>query len=218
MPVWAARNNNHIYIVDFDDIPPYSSSRLCASHIATGRQTGPVNSIWSDWMKNFTILLVLVAGLLAGYLIGDYRGKHARAALQQAIETGKTLEIERHTELTRLERELDDINATHRQELEAIRRNNAAREAAWRRTRNELNEQTDRTKAQLAATDSRLEALTAKRNATTGNEKTGLDQQIARLQHERDELRSEIEGNTCLQTRVPHGVAEALNEARANGG
>ncbi|BCK87296.1 hypothetical protein MIZ01_1068 [Sideroxyarcus emersonii] len=169
-------------------------------------------------MKNLTLLLVLVSGLLAGYQIGDYRGKHAREALQQAIETGKSLDLERRTALTRLEHQLDDINANHRQQLEAIRRNSANREAAWHRARNELGEQATRSKAQLAATDSRLEALTARRNSATGDEQASLDQQIARLQQERNELRSEIEGNACLQTRVPHGVAEALNETAANGG
>lgn len=169
-------------------------------------------------MKNLTLLLVLVSGLLAGYLVGDYRGRQAREALQQAIETGKTLDIERQTALSQLKRELDGINATHQQELDAIRHRSATREAAWHRARSELGEQAKRSEAQLAATDARLETLIARRNTATGNEKASLDQQIVRLQQERDELRSEIEGQTCLQTRVPHAVAEALNETGANGG
>ncbi len=169
-------------------------------------------------MKNLTLLLVLVSGLLAGYLVGDYRGRHAREALQQAIETGKTLDIERQTALAQLKRELDGISASHQQELEAIRHRSATREAAWHRARSLPGEQAKRLEAQLAAADARLGTLVARRNTATGNEQVSLDQQIVRLRQERDDLRSEIEGHACLQTRLPHAVAEALNETGANGG
>jgi hypothetical protein len=40
----------------------------------------------NDRMRNLTLLLVLVSGLLAGYLIGDYRGKAAREALRKSSD------------------------------------------------------------------------------------------------------------------------------------
>lgn len=168
-------------------------------------------------MRNLTLLLVLVSGLLSGYLIGDFRGKDAREALQKAIETGKTLDADRETTIARLKTELDGINAKHHRELDAIRKISDAKAAEWRRTKDGLDDDIRLSTAKLAASDTRLKALTTRRDAASGADRARLDQEIERLRNERDELRREIEGSACLQARVPHGVFDALNVANAAG-
>ena len=163
-------------------------------------------------MRNLILLLVLGSGFLSGYLIGDYRGKNAREALQKAIETGKTLDAERETAISRLKTELDGINETHRQELEAIRKENNSRIALWRRSKSGLNEQIRRSTANLDSANTRLATLTTQRNGASGADAARLDMEIERLRKEREGLRREIDGNTCLQTPIPNSVFEALNE------
>lgn len=164
-------------------------------------------------MKNFVLLLVLVSGFLSGYLIGDYRGKNAREALQKAIETGNSLDAERETAISRLKTELDGVNETHRRELEAIRKESESRIALWRRSKSSVNEQIKRSSADLASTDTRISTLIAQREGATGGDAAHLDLEIERLRKERELLRRVVDGNTCLQTQIPHSVFEALNEA-----
>lgn len=168
-------------------------------------------------MKNFILLLVLISGFLSGYFLGDYRGKDAREMLKKAIETGKTLDTERETTIAQLKTELDGINEKHRRELETIRKNSEARTAAWRHSKDGLNDKLKLATAKLAESDTRLKSLLARHDAATGTEQARLELEIARLQQERDDLRREIEGNACLQTRVPHSVFDALNETGAGG-
>lgn len=164
-------------------------------------------------MRNFTLLLVLISGLLAGYMIGDYRGKDARESLKKAIETGKTLDTERETALSQLKTELAGINDRHHRELEAIRKDNASRMSAWRRTKDGLDDDIQRSTAKLTVSDTRLKVLVAQRDGATGTEKIRLDLEIERLRKERENLRREVEGSACLQMHVPHSVFDALNEA-----
>lgn len=164
-------------------------------------------------MRNFILLLVLISGFLSGYLIGDYRGKNAREALQKAIETGKTLDAERETAISRLKTEFDGINDRHRRELEAIRKENDSRIALWRRSKDSLNEQIKRSTAKLTSADTRLSTLTTQRNKAAGADVARLDLEIEHLRNERERLRRVIDGYACLQTQVPNSVFEALNEA-----
>jgi len=168
-------------------------------------------------MKNFILLLVLVSGFLSGYLIGDYRGKAAREALQKAIETGKTLDADRETAIARLKTELDGVNDKHYRELEAIRRNIASKAAEWRRAKNGLDDDIRLSSAKLVVSDAKLKSLITQRDSASGTDRAALDLEIERLRKDRDELRKEIEGNTCLQARVPHGVFDALQVANATG-
>jgi hypothetical protein len=91
-------------------------------------------------MRNITLLLLLTSGLLAGYLIGDYRGKDVRAAQEKAIATGKMLEQEHQAVISRLKTELDIINKKHDRELEKLRKNNAGKTAEWLRTKQGLDD------------------------------------------------------------------------------
>lgn len=168
-------------------------------------------------MRNFVLLLVLVSGFLSGYLIGDYRNKGAREALQKAIVTGKTLDSERETTIARLKTELDSINDKHRHELEAIRKNNESRMAEWRHAKDGLDTNIKRSTARLADSEGRLKSLATQRDAASAADRARLDLEIVRLRKERDDLRREIEGSECLQARVPHSVFDALNEANAAG-
>jgi chromosome segregation ATPase len=168
-------------------------------------------------MRNFILLLALISGLLAGYLIGDYRGKDARESLKKAVETGKTLASEHESAITKLKTELDGINDKHHSELEAIRKENESRMTAWRRTKDGLDDKIKRSSAQLAESDSKLKSLVTQRDNASGANQARLDLEIERLRKEREDLRREIEGNACLQIRVPHSVSTALNEAHAAG-
>jgi chromosome segregation ATPase len=163
-------------------------------------------------MRNLTLLLVLVSGLLAGYLIGDYRGKNAREALNKAIETGKTLDAEREAILASLKAELDTINDRHHRELETMRSENASRMAAWRRSRNDLDSAINNSSAQLAESDSKLKALISQHEHASAPDKARLAAEIEQLRKEQEVLRREIDASACLQARVPHSVFEALNE------
>ncbi len=168
-------------------------------------------------MKNLILLLVLVSGFLSGYLIGDYRGKAAREALQKAVETGKTLDADRETAIAKLKTELNGINEKHHRELEATRKISDAKVAGWRRTKNGLDDDIRLSAAKLVVSDAKLKSLIAQRDGASETGRAELDLEIERLRKERDELRKEIEGNTCLQARVPHGVFDALQVAKAAG-
>jgi Skp family chaperone for outer membrane proteins len=163
-------------------------------------------------MRNITLLLVLLSGLLAGYLIGDYRGKEARTALEKAIATGKTLEQERQTAITQLKTELDGINEKHNQELQKIRKDNAYKTAEWQRTKQGLDDKIKLSTAKLSESETRLKSLTPQSNSASGAERAKLEQEIAHLRQEQNVLRNEIEGNSCLQAHVPQSVFTALNE------
>ncbi len=168
-------------------------------------------------MRNIVLLLVLLAGFLSGYLVGDWRAKAAREALDNAVATGKVLDAERETAITSLKTELDSINARHQRELDAIRKSNESKMAEWRRARDGLDGDIKRSNARLGESDARLKALTAQRDAAPAAERVKLDLEIARLSKECDALRREIEGSACLQARVPHSVSDALNEEGAAG-
>ncbi|MFZ2163663.1 MAG: hypothetical protein WAW02_15735 [Sideroxyarcus sp.] len=168
-------------------------------------------------MKNITLLLVLIAGLLAGYFVGDYRGKAAREALEKAVETGKTLDSERETAISELRTELEGINEKHQREIAAVRKINDSKVSGWRRTKDGLDDTIKRTTTELIATDSKLKSLVSQHDDASGAEKTRLGLEIERLRKEQNILRKEIEGNTCLQAQVPHGVFEALNETKIAG-
>ena len=168
-------------------------------------------------MNKFILLLVLVCGFLSGYLVGDYRGKDARETLEKALETGKELEREHKAAAARLKTELDGIHDKHRRELAAIHKNNAARTAEWRRAKVDLDDAIKHSNARLAAFDKQLRTLVARRDAASGSERARLDLEIASLRKERDDLRRKVEGDLCLQTRIPQSVFQALNETDTAG-
>jgi hypothetical protein len=168
-------------------------------------------------MRNFMLLLVLVSGFLSGYLIGDYRGRDARESLKKAVETGNTLASEREISIARLKEDLDTINDKQHRELETIRENNLSKTAEWRRAKGSLDDRNRRATAKLDEAYARLKTLISQREGASASEKTSFDLEIARLQKEREDLRREIEGNTCLQARVPHSVSDALNGASIPG-
>ena len=168
-------------------------------------------------MKNLVTLVVLVTGLLAGYFVGDYRGKDAREALKKAIETGKTLDSERNAAIASLKTELAGINEKHQREIAAIRKDNDAKVAEWRRTKESLENNIRVTTAKLDASDGQLKSLVTRRDGTSGAEKAGLDLKIENLRKEQAKLRQEIESTACLQARVPNSVFDALNEATVPG-
>ncbi len=169
-------------------------------------------------MNKFVLLLVLISGFLSGYLIGDYRGRGARETLRLAAETGKTLESEREAAIAKLKTELSSISNKHQSDLDNARLENAMKVSEWRRTKAALDEKIKITNARITESDEKLKALVEQRDGARGADESKLTQQIAQLRKEREELRREIEGNTCLQTKVPSSVFDALNQANSGGG
>jgi chromosome segregation ATPase len=167
-------------------------------------------------MNRFILLLVLVSGFLSGYLIGDYRGKNARETLQKVVETEKTLDTERKSAIAKLQSDLSGLNDKHNKELEAIRKDNIVKVAEWRRTKEALDEKIKHSTDKLNESDARLKSLVAQRDGAAGKDEASLNLEIAHLRKEREDLRREIEGNTCLQARVPHSVFNALNETNTD--
>lgn len=162
-------------------------------------------------MRNLLLLLILISGLLAGYLIGDYRGKEARKALELAIETGKKLETERLDTIAKLEAELNGIHAKYKQQLDALNKEYAAKETEWRKTKAELDTKIRHLKAESAKIDAKLKGLVLQLSNATGPERDALLREIASLQQELANIQIEIDGNQCLKTRIPGNVIKLLN-------
>jgi hypothetical protein len=200
------------------EISPAIAEYRDAQRLHDAKELPHINFYRSELMNKLILLLVLISGFLSGYLIGDYRGRDARETLKKAAATGKALDSERETAITQLKTELGNINDKHQRELETIRKENAARASEWRRTKDTLDDNIQLSNTKITESDNRLKALVAKRDGTTGAEEARLNLEIAQLRKEREALRREIEGNTCLQTKVPHSVFEALNETKTAGG
>lgn len=161
-------------------------------------------------MRNILLILILIAGLLAGYLIGDYRGKSARAALEETIKTGVKLDTERRDAIARLETELRSIDERHQQELEASRKEYDAKSAEWQREKAGLNERIRGPRSVYAEKAAELKRLIEQLGRTTGAEREPLQRKIERLQTEMGLLSLQIEGNACLSVQVPQSVHDAL--------
>lgn len=164
-------------------------------------------------MRNLVLILVLVAGLVAGYFVGDYRGREARLALAKAIEAGKAAEGERDAAIAALKRDLAAVDAKYKADIDASRRDYAAKSDAWRATKARLDEALQRQNARLAEVNGNVDALAAKLAGATGAERPPLEARIARLRQERAGLQREVEGGACLKTPVPKDVIDALDAA-----
>jgi DNA repair exonuclease SbcCD ATPase subunit len=167
-------------------------------------------------MRNLLLLLILLAGGLAGYLIGDYRGEQARKALQEAVDKGNLALAEQQKTALQLETQLRDIGETHQQELEKIRTNYDAKSAEWQREKARLNERIGRLTAERSTNAARLQALNEQLKNSSGSEKERLQREIELLRIRQIELSQQIEGNACLGVRVPQSVHDALSLKMTN--
>lgn len=161
-------------------------------------------------MRNLLLLLVLISGLLAGYLIGDYGAKKVRKELELVTETGKKLESERMATIAKLEMDLNSVNEKHKQELEKSRNEYASKAAEWQREKAGLNEKIKSLKAEYAKDEAELKKLLKQLNGATGTERAELERKIERLRIKLGLLSQQIEGNACLNMPVPQSVHEAL--------
>jgi DNA repair exonuclease SbcCD ATPase subunit len=161
-------------------------------------------------MRNLLLLSILLAGGMAGYLIGDYRGKSAREALAQTIETGKKLDQERQTAIAKLETDLNSINEKHQQEIEESRKEYDTKSAEWQREKAGLTRKIGRLKTEYAEKAAELKKLIGQLDGTTGTAREELERKIERLQTELGLISSQIEGNACLSVQVPQSVHDAL--------
>jgi DNA repair exonuclease SbcCD ATPase subunit len=167
-------------------------------------------------MRNLLLLLILLAGGLAGYLIGDYRGKAAREALQEAVDKGNLALTEQKKAMLQLETRLRDIGDTHQQELEKIRTDYDAKSAEWRREKAGLTEKINKLRSVYAEKAAELERLIGQLDGVTGTAREALESKIERLQTELGLISLQIEGNACLGVRVPQSVHDALSLKMSN--
>lgn len=167
-------------------------------------------------MRNLLMLLVLLAGGLAGYLIGDYRGKAAREALQETIDKGNLALAEQQKTSLQLETRLREIGNTHQEELEKIRSDYDARATEWQREKTGLNAKIGRLTAERSINASRLQTLDEQLKNASGVEKESLLREIELLRIRQIELSQQIEGNACLNVRVPQSVHDALSLKMTN--
>lgn len=168
-------------------------------------------------MKNFLLLLVLISGLVAGYFVGDYRGKAAREALDKMVATEKKLNEELQAAVSKLQTDLDDIGKQHQQEIAALRKSNDSKVAEWRRTKAGLEETIRKNNAKLAEADDQIKIKEKERDAASGEEKAKLNQEIASLKKEREVLVQQNNSTSCLQSRIPQSVFDALKDTNAAG-
>lgn len=171
----------------------------------------------NERMDKFILLLVLVCGFLAGYLIGDYRGGSARETLKEVENTGKVLDTEREATIAKLNQELEGINSKHRHELDALRKHSTAKSAAWRNAKDELEDQIKLGRTRLAELEYKLQSIISKRANAPSAELPRMDAEIEDLLKQREALQTEIKSNSCLQTQVPDTVVNALTEANTAG-
>ena len=161
--------------------------------------------------RNIVLLLVLVTGLVAGYFIGDYRGRAAREALQKTIATGQSIDDELRTANASLKAELERVNGRHAQDIERLRAEYSENSVEWQQTKRGLDGTIRLQHARLVALNRSLDELIAQLGRSHGAEKAQLEQKIAILRNDIDFLLREANGNACLQTQVPNSVIETLN-------
>lgn len=169
-------------------------------------------------MNNIVIILLLVAGLVSGYFIGDYRGANARRALETAVETSKELTATLQQSNAQLSAELNTINENYQKELDGLRQKHAADNTEWARLKESLNVTIKQQQSRLQQLNNYLDQLLAKQNSVSGVERQRLEQEIARLRVEIGTLSRESEGATCLSRQVPQTVIELLNGVKVAGG
>lgn len=168
-------------------------------------------------MKTITLFMILLSGLVSGYFIGDYRGRHARIALENTIKAGTAADRELQNAKENLQAELAEVNHRQQRELEMLRADHSAKSAEWARVREGLNDTVRRQHKKLAELDGVLAELVAKLGGSAGAEKRLLEQNIALLKRDIDALVREVNGNTCLDKPVPYSVVNALNGSLQRG-
>jgi ABC-type transporter Mla subunit MlaD len=169
-------------------------------------------------MKEFFLILVLIAGLVGGYFIGDYQGKKAKEALNQVIENGKKLTAELDKTRSALDKRLGAIDEEYNKYLNASREDFAKRAAEWQRVKADLQNLISRQKTELETLSGNIKSLSDEFNKATGEEKARLGKELEGLQKAADQLRIEYEGNVCLTKKVPSGVFAILNDKSKIGG
>ena len=164
-------------------------------------------------MKNIPLLLVLIAGLVSGYFVGDYRGNKARIALEETIKTGQLVDEELRAANAQLKTELAVVGDKYKKDIEELHSEYDDHSAEWQRVKRGLGDTINRQNSKLVELNQSLDDLIVKVGRSDGAEKVLLEQKIAILRIDIDHLLSESRGNTCLKQQVPYSVIDALNNA-----
>lgn len=168
-------------------------------------------------VKNIVMLIVLVCALVTGYFIGDYRGREARRALEEAARMGQDIDRELREANASLNSDLNGVNARHAQEMQKLHEEYASQSAEWHGVKQGLTGTIRQQNAQLAEHNRMLDELLARLGRADGAEKVAMEQKVAMLRQDIDTLLRELNGNTCLRTPVPQAVIDTLNGPRQLG-
>lgn len=166
-------------------------------------------------MKSLVLILVLIAGAISGYFLGDYRGKESRIALAKAIETGEVALKERDASVALLKRELAAINNKYNQDIAQLGIDYEKRTAEWEHTKSLLDETIGKQSKKLAELNSDLAQLLLAAGAATGSDKKQVEKKIESLSKTIASLRGNIDANLCLKIPVPLAVLKAIGQTDA---
>lgn len=166
-------------------------------------------------MKSIALILVLIAGAVSGYFLGDYRGRESRIALEKAIETGKIALKERDASVALLKRDLDAINSKYNEDIAQLNIDYEKRTAEWEHTKSVLDETIGKQSKKLAELNSDLAQLLVAAGAATGSDKKQVEKKIESLTKTIASLRGNIDANLCLKTPVPLEVLNAIGQTDA---
>jgi uncharacterized protein YgiM (DUF1202 family) len=162
-------------------------------------------------MKYLVILLVLAAGGISGYFIGDHQGKAATEALAALEQAAKQEKAESDKAINALKESMAGLATEHKNELNKI-------ETEYQQQRAQLDDA-------LAGKEKKIKEQTAKMNnnqreierlrgtvvsTTAPAEKRKLLERVAQLENEKRNSDSDVEGLKCLSVAAPDEILGQL--------
>jgi multidrug resistance efflux pump len=165
-------------------------------------------------LKSILLSLAIVISLVAGYFIGDYRGKSAREILEKDIAMGKAIEKQRNAEITSLKTELNNIKKNYDRDIKTIREDYEQRSADWERTKSGLSTTIQKQENELNKANMRITQLKGDIAKLPLGKRAELEREIAQLEKQRNQLQRQIEGNRCLKIQVPQSAIDSLSSTQ----
>lgn len=163
-------------------------------------------------MQNILLAVVLIVGLVAGYFIGDYRGKAARGDLEQKIATSESLSNNLAEINDGLRRDLGNIEKRRKAELDKSRKDFEARTAEWESDKAGLKERIKELRGVLGTSDQKIDSLKKQlASAPSVEEKIRLENELELERKKNQETTARLEGEKCREVSVPQGVLDVLN-------
>ncbi len=162
-------------------------------------------------MQNILLAAVLIAGLITGYFVGNYRGKSAQETLMQAITKGESLNKILTEANTNLKRDLIDIENKRKFELEENRKKFEVRNAEWLADKANLKEKIKTLRGELNDSGQKIDNLrTQLASAPTIEDKNRLEYELEQEKKKYQDVKIKFEGEKCREVLVPQSVLDIL--------